>query len=45
MPPIFIKGGVWTNVEDEVLKAAVMKYGPNQVSRCKPSLASACSDL
>eukprot|EP00045_Choanoeca_perplexa_P009521 m.92131 g.92131 ORF g.92131 m.92131 type:complete len:755 (+) comp14935_c0_seq1:92-2356(+) len=33
MPPIFIKGGVWTNVEDEVLKAAVMKYGPNQWDR------------
>eukprot|EP00730_Choanoeca_flexa_P019692 TRINITY_DN9626_c0_g1_i3.p1 TRINITY_DN9626_c0_g1~~TRINITY_DN9626_c0_g1_i3.p1 ORF type:complete len:758 (+),score=197.87 TRINITY_DN9626_c0_g1_i3:68-2341(+) len=33
MPPVFIKGGVWTNVEDEVLKAAVMKYGPNQWDR------------
>lgn len=24
---IFIKGGIWRNAEDEVLKAAVMKYG------------------
>lgn len=24
---IFIKGGVWRNTEDEILKAAVMKYG------------------
>lgn len=28
-----IKGGAWTNVEDEVLKVAVMKYGLNQWSR------------
>lgn len=28
-----IKGGVWRNTEDEVLKAAVMKYGPNQWAR------------
>ncbi|EWS71013.1 Myb-like DNA-binding domain protein (macronuclear) [Tetrahymena thermophila SB210] len=28
-----IKGGVWKNVEDEILKAAVMKYGLNQWSR------------
>ena len=28
-----IKGGVWKNSEDEVLKAAVMKYGKNQWSR------------
>lgn len=33
MPPIYIKGGVWTNVEDEILKAAVQKYGINQWSR------------
>jgi hypothetical protein len=26
-----IKGGVWRNTEDEILKAAVMKYGKNQV--------------
>ncbi len=25
-----IKGGQWKNVEDEMLKAAVMKYGLNQ---------------
>jgi len=33
MPKIFIKGGVWRNTEDEILKAAVMKYGKNQWSR------------
>lgn len=33
MPRIFIKGGVWSNTEDEILKAAVMKYGKNQWSR------------
>ena len=33
MPRIMIKGGVWRNTEDEILKAAVMKYGPNQWSR------------
>ena len=27
------KGGVWKNTEDEILKAAVMKYGKNQWSR------------
>jgi pre-mRNA-splicing factor CDC5/CEF1 len=26
-------GGVWTNVEDEILKVAVMKYGKNQWAR------------
>ncbi|KAL6764025.1 pre-mRNA splicing factor component-domain-containing protein [Haematococcus lacustris] len=30
---IQIKGGVWKNTEDEILKAAVMKYGLNQWSR------------
>ena len=30
---IFIKGGVWKNSEDEILKAAVMKYGKNQWAR------------
>jgi len=30
---ILIKGGVWKNTEDEVMKAAVMKYGLNQWSR------------
>ncbi|UYV75368.1 CDC5L, partial [Cordylochernes scorpioides] len=33
MPRILIKGGVWRNTEDEILKAAVMKYGKNQWSR------------
>ncbi|XP_067618656.1 protein transport protein Sec24C-like isoform X2 [Eurosta solidaginis] len=33
MPRIMIKGGVWRNTEDEILKAAVMKYGKNQRSR------------
>ncbi|RKO97177.1 hypothetical protein CXG81DRAFT_3463, partial [Caulochytrium protostelioides] len=30
---VFIKGGVWKNTEDEVLKAAIMKYGLNQWER------------
>lgn len=33
MPPVYIKGGVWSNIEDEILKAAVQKYGLNQWSR------------
>ncbi|KAK8379302.1 hypothetical protein O3P69_019288 [Scylla paramamosain] len=33
MPRVMIKGGVWRNTEDEILKAAVMKYGKNQWSR------------
>ena len=28
-----VKGGVWKNTEDEILKAAVMKYGLNQWAR------------
>ena len=28
-----IKGGYWRNVEDEMLKAAVMKYGLNNWSK------------
>ncbi|KAK6205541.1 uncharacterized protein RJT21DRAFT_16611 [Scheffersomyces amazonensis] len=32
-PPVYVKGGVWTNVEDEILKAAVSKYGLNQWAR------------
>lgn len=28
-----VKGGTWKNAEDEILKAAVMKYGLNQWSR------------
>ena len=30
---IVIKGGVWKNTEDEILKAGVMKYGLNQWAR------------
>jgi len=30
---VFIKGGVWKNSEDEILKAAVMKYGKQQWAR------------
>jgi len=30
---VLIKGGIWKNSEDEVLKAAVMKYGLNQWAR------------
>eukprot|EP01116_Phalansterium_solitarium_P010844 TRINITY_DN2621_c0_g2_i1.p1 TRINITY_DN2621_c0_g2~~TRINITY_DN2621_c0_g2_i1.p1 ORF type:complete len:784 (+),score=323.38 TRINITY_DN2621_c0_g2_i1:163-2514(+) len=30
---IITKGGVWKNTEDEILKAAVMKYGKNQWAR------------
>lgn len=33
MGRILIKGGVWKNTEDEILKAGVMKYGKNQWSR------------
>ncbi|KAK1229067.1 Pre-mRNA-splicing factor cef1 [Marasmius sp. AFHP31] len=33
MPRIIIKGGVWKNTEDEVLKAAIAKYGKNQWAR------------
>lgn len=39
MPPIYVKGGVWTNVEDEILKAAVAKYGLNQWARVASLLA------
>ena len=33
MVRILIKGGTWKNTEDEILKAAVMKYGKNQWAR------------
>lgn len=33
MPKGGLKGGLWTNVEDEILKVAVMKYGKNQWAR------------
>ncbi|XP_042453169.1 cell division cycle 5-like protein [Zingiber officinale] len=35
---IMIKGGVWKNSEDEILKAAVMKYGKNQWARISSML-------
>ncbi len=28
-----IKGGIWKNTEDEVLKSAIMKYGKNNWAR------------
>lgn len=34
MVRFYVKGGVWKNTEDEILKAAVMKYGMNQWARC-----------
>ncbi|OWP06454.1 pre-mRNA splicing factor cef [Marssonina coronariae] len=34
-----VKGGVWTNIEDEVCKAAVSKYGLNQWARVSSLLA------
>ncbi|CAZ85664.1 unnamed protein product [Tuber melanosporum] len=34
-----VKGGVWTNVEDEILKASVSKYGLNQWQRVSSLLA------
>ncbi|WFD32618.1 Pre-mRNA-splicing factor cef1 [Malassezia sp. CBS 17886] len=33
MVRIIVKGGVWKNTEDEILKAAVSKYGKNQWAR------------
>ncbi|PWA93171.1 cell division cycle 5 [Artemisia annua] len=30
---MIVKGGVWKNTEDEILKAAVMKYGENEWAR------------
>ena len=30
---VLIKGGVWSNSEDEILKAAIMKYGKTQWAR------------
>jgi len=30
---VLIKGGVWKNSEDEILKAGIMKYGKNQWGR------------
>lgn len=39
MVRILIKGGVWKNSEDEILKAAVMKYGKNHWARVASLLA------
>lgn len=39
MPPIYVKGGIWTNVEDEILRAAISKYGLNQWARVSSLLA------
>ncbi|SJX64868.1 related to CEF1-required during G2/M transition [Sporisorium reilianum f. sp. reilianum] len=33
MVRVIIKGGVWKNTEDEILKAAISKYGKNQWAR------------
>lgn len=33
MVRVIIKGGVWKNTEDEILKAAISKYGQNQWAR------------
>ena len=29
----YVRGGAWSNIEDEILKAAVQKYGTNQWAR------------
>ncbi|KAI9848043.1 MAG: Pre-mRNA-splicing factor cef1 [Sclerophora amabilis] len=34
-----VKGGVWTNIEDEILKSAVSKYGLQQWARVSSLLA------
>lgn len=34
----YSRGGLWTNAEDEILKAAVAKYGLTQWSRCSSLL-------
>ncbi|QEU60019.1 Cef1 [Kluyveromyces lactis] len=31
--PIYVKGGIWTNLEDQILKAAVQKYGTHAWSK------------
>ena len=33
MVRVYLKGGIWTNAEDEILKAAVQKYGKQQWAR------------
>lgn len=39
MAPFYTKAVVWTNVEDEILRAAISKYGLNQWSRVSSLLA------
>ncbi|KCV69015.1 hypothetical protein H696_04435 [Fonticula alba] len=39
MTRIITKGGVWRNTEDEILKAAVMKYGLSQWARISSLLS------
>jgi hypothetical protein len=41
MVRVFLKGGVWKNSEDEILKSAVQKYG-KQVSRNGMEIMDAC---
>ncbi|CCK72282.1 Cef1p KNAG_0J02010 [Huiozyma naganishii CBS 8797] len=31
--PVYVKGGAWSNLEDQILTAAVQKYGPHQWSK------------
>ncbi|SCU79632.1 LAFA_0B04478g1_1 [Lachancea sp. 'fantastica'] len=31
--PVYVKGGTWSNIEDQILKAAIEKYGTHQWSK------------
>lgn len=31
--PVYVKGGAWTNLEDQIVKAAIQKYGTHQWSK------------
>lgn len=31
--PLYVKGGVWSNLEDQIVKAAIQKYGTHQWSK------------
>ena len=31
--PVYVKGGIWSNIEDQILKAAIQKYGTHQWSK------------
>jgi pre-mRNA-splicing factor CDC5/CEF1 len=44
MVRITVKGGIWKNTEDEILKAAVMKYTTQQTASAASThiLALAC---